>query len=80
MSVVTAVVVLFITSNPFISVLPCSVPTCKVSVESSCATAFILLLDTFKNPLIDIFPGLEPILFNLYETLKDIKLFIIDLY
>ena len=41
--------------------------------------ALIILLDTLKNPLIDVFPGLEIILFNLFETLKDIKLFIIDL-
>ena len=41
--------------------------------------ALIILLDTLKTPLINIFPGLEQVLFNLYETLKDIKLFIIDL-
>ena len=41
--------------------------------------ALIILLDTLKSPLINIFPGLEVLLFNLYETLKDIKLFIIDL-
>ncbi|MDC0167099.1 zinc-ribbon domain-containing protein [Candidatus Pelagibacter sp.] len=41
--------------------------------------ALIMLLDTLKTPLINIFPGLEVLLFNLYETLKDIKLFIIDL-
>ena len=41
--------------------------------------ALIILLDTLKTPLINIFPGLELILFNLFETLKDIKLFIIDL-
>ena len=41
--------------------------------------ALIVLLDTLKTPLINIFPGLEMLLFNLYETLKDIKLFIIDL-
>ena len=41
--------------------------------------AVVILIDTFKNPLIDIFPALELILFNLFETLKDIKLFIIDL-
>ncbi|WP_145597715.1 zinc-ribbon domain-containing protein [Candidatus Pelagibacter sp. FZCC0015] len=41
--------------------------------------ALIILLDTLKNPLINVFPGLEIILFNLYETLQDIKLFIIDL-
>ena len=42
--------------------------------------ALVVLLDTLKTPLIDIFPGLEKLLFNLFETLKDIKLFIIDLY
>ena len=41
--------------------------------------ALIILLDTLKTPLINIFPGLELLFFNLYETLKDIKLFIIDL-
>ena len=41
--------------------------------------ALIILLDTLKTPLINVFPGLEVLLFNLYETLKDIKLFIIDL-
>ena len=41
--------------------------------------ALIILLDTLKTPLINIFPGLEVLLFNLYETLKDIKLFIMDL-
>ena len=41
--------------------------------------ALIILLDTLKTPLINVFPGLEIILFNLFETLKDIKQFIIDL-
>ena len=41
--------------------------------------ALIILLDTLKAPLINIFPGLELVLFNLFETLKDIKLFIKDL-
>ncbi|MDB3889399.1 zinc-ribbon domain-containing protein [Candidatus Pelagibacter sp.] len=40
----------------------------------------IILIDTLKTPLINIFPGLETVLFNLFEMLKDIKLFIIDLY
>ena len=40
---------------------------------------FVILIDTLKKPLIDIFPGLEILLFNLFETLQDIKLFIIDL-
>ena len=42
--------------------------------------ALIILIDTLKTPLINIFPGLENILFILFEMLKDIKLFIIDLY
>ena len=41
--------------------------------------ALIILLDTLKTPLITVFPGLEILLFNLFETLQDIKLFIIDL-
>ena len=42
--------------------------------------ALIILIDTLKIPLINVFPGLEILLFNLFETLKDIKLFIMDLY
>ena len=41
--------------------------------------AMVILLDTVKIPMINIFPNLEIFLFNLYETLQDIKLFIIDL-
>ena len=41
--------------------------------------ALIILLDTLKTTLINVFPELEIILFNLFETLQDIKLFIIDL-
>ena len=41
--------------------------------------ALILILDTFKNPLINIFPSLELWLFNLFETFKDVKLFLEDL-
>ena len=44
------------------------------------SVALIILLDTLKIPLINVFPGLEIILFSLFETLHDIKLFIIDLY
>ena len=43
------------------------------------SVALIILLDTLKPPLINVFPGLEIILFNLFETLQDIKLFIIEL-
>jgi len=41
--------------------------------------AMIILVDTLKTPIINVFPGVEIILFNLFETLQDIKLFIIDL-
>ena len=41
--------------------------------------ALIILLDTLNTQLINVFPGLEIVLFNLFETLQDIKLFIIDL-
>ena len=41
--------------------------------------ALILILDTFKIQLYNIFSRLEVFLFNLYETLKDIQLFIKDL-
>ncbi len=41
--------------------------------------ALIIFLDTLKTPIINVFPDVEIILFNLFETLKDIKLFIIDL-
>ena len=41
--------------------------------------AVIIILDTFKSFLFNIFPKLEVLLFSLYETLKDVKLFIKDL-
>ena len=41
--------------------------------------AIILVLDTFKSPLYNLFPKLEFLLFSLYETLKDVQLFIKDL-
>ena len=41
--------------------------------------ALILLVDTFKIPLSMIFPNLEFLLYNLYETIKDIVLFFNDL-
>ncbi len=37
--------------------------------------ALIIILDTFKSPLSIIFPDLELILYNLFETLTDIILF-----
>ena len=48
-----------------------------VAIISFCA--LIILIDTFKSPLYNIFPGLELILYSLFETLKDIQLFINDL-
>ena len=42
--------------------------------------AMIILIDTFKMPLYRIFPNLEIIIFSFFEILKDIKLFIIDLF
>jgi len=41
--------------------------------------ALIIILDTFKQPLYNNFPELEVIMFNLYETIIDISLFIKDL-
>ena len=41
--------------------------------------ALILLLDTLKEPLFSVLPNLEFYLFNLFEVLKDINLFIKDL-
>ena len=41
--------------------------------------ALIIVLDTFKTPISNIFPNLEIILFNLYETFEDIGLFLKDL-
>ena len=41
--------------------------------------ALIIVLDTFKSPFSTIFPGLEIFLFNFFETLKDLYLFIKNL-
>ena len=41
--------------------------------------ALIVLIDTFKSVLYVVFPGLELMIFSLFETLKDIQLFIKDL-
>tara|TARA_B100000965_G_scaffold345365_1_gene316104 strand:- start:21 stop:455 length:435 start_codon:yes stop_codon:yes gene_type:complete len=41
--------------------------------------AIILILDTFKYNLTTIFPSLDYILENLYESIKDVILFIKDL-
>ena len=41
--------------------------------------AFIIIVDTFKYPIGKIIPNVEFILYNLYESIKDISLFIKDL-
>ena len=41
--------------------------------------AFVIIVDTFKNPIGKIVPNIEFILYNLYESIKDISLFIRDL-
>ena len=41
--------------------------------------AFIIIVDTFKYPIGKIVPNIELILYNLYESIKDISLFISDL-
>ena len=41
--------------------------------------AIIIILDTFKDPLSNTFPNLELVLYNLFETLRDLILFAKDL-
>ncbi len=41
--------------------------------------AFIIIVDTFKYPIGQFVPNIEFILYNLYESIKDISLFIRDL-
>ena len=41
--------------------------------------AIIIILETFKDPLSGIFPNLELMLYNLFETLRDLILFAKDL-
>ena len=40
---------------------------------------FIIIVDTFKHPIGQVVPNIEIILYNLYESIKDISLFISDL-
>ncbi len=42
--------------------------------------ALIVIIDTFEKPLYSNFPVLELIMFNLFETLIDVKLFAKDLF
>ena len=42
--------------------------------------ALIIVLDTFKSPLSNTIPGLEIFLNNFFETLKDLYLFIKNLF
>ena len=41
--------------------------------------AFIIIVDTFKYPIGRVVPNIEFILYNFYESIKDISLFIRDL-
>ena len=41
--------------------------------------AFIIIIDTFKYPIGKVVPSVEFILYNLYESIKDISLFVRDL-
>jgi predicted Zn finger-like uncharacterized protein len=41
--------------------------------------AFIIIVDTFKYPIGKIVPNVQFILYNLYESIRDISLFIRDL-
>ena len=41
--------------------------------------ALVIILDTFKSPISIKFPGINIMLNNLYESVKDIFLFIKDL-
>ena len=41
--------------------------------------ALVIFIDTFKNQISFLYPNIDFALNNLYETLNDIKLFIIDL-
>jgi len=42
--------------------------------------AFILVIDTFQNQLISVFPNIKFLLNNLYQSIEDIKLFTLDLF
>ena len=42
-------------------------------------TTLIIMIDTFKQPISFLVPNIEFILYNLYETLKDLLLFFKDL-
>ena len=41
--------------------------------------AIIIVLDTFKGPISKIVPNIEFLLYSLYETINDIRLFLKDL-
>ena len=41
--------------------------------------ALIIIFDTLKSPISKIFPNIEFLLYNLYETINDVQLFLKDL-
>ena len=42
--------------------------------------AILIVIDTFKSPIYKAFPNLEILIFSFFEVLKDIELFIKDLF
>ena len=44
------------------------------------SVALIIILDTFKSPLSNIFPNLELLLYNLFESIEDMFLFFKNLF
>ena len=42
--------------------------------------AIVIVIDTFKSPLGKVVPNIEFLLYNLYESLKDVALFFKDLF
>ena len=42
--------------------------------------ALIITIDTFQGSISRFIPNIEPLLYNLYETINDIMVFLIDLF
>ena len=72
------------TSKELVSIDKCSVSRenniiKKIFLIIISIIAFILLIDTFKNQLSVIFPGIVQMSDSLYQVINDLKLFIKDL-
>ena len=72
-----------IDESPQINIIPKKQKNFKILnifiVAIISSVAFIIIVDTFKYPIGKIVPNIEFILYNLYESIKDISLFIRDL-